>query len=161
MRLTNHETLLVAKNIAEVIHTLVDSNKYNVSIDWKEYYNDGVDPFNSQTDCGLFLEEYNGMPCYLYTPIGRWKIMDRTTAKGNQWNMIMKDLKKRLQLELFISRRKITKGWVGYIGPVWKIISFDNKILPEPIMKSKSNLCSSSYSREVFKKFIEEYPLIT
>ena len=88
MRLTTIEMMVYGKNIADFIHDIIEDDKYDVSIEWKDYYTQGTDPFACQTQSGFFLEEYNGMPCYLYTPIGRWKLMDRTTAKGKDWNKI-------------------------------------------------------------------------
>lgn len=159
MRLTNNEILLVAKNIADRIHHLVDSQEFNVSIEWQEYYYQGPDPFNCQTECGLFLEEYNGIPCYIYTPLGRWKIMDRTTAMGNEWNKIMKKLKENLELELFIPKIKVNIYWTGFIGPIWKIISFNNKILPLSVIRNKSCNISPGKCMEDFRLFLEENPL--
>ena len=109
MRLTVNEILYSAKMIADSIHRIIESKKYNISIEWKEYYLEGPDSFNSQTESGLFLEEYNGMPCYIYTPIGRWKIMDRTTAKGNEWNKLREDIYKIMKLDLLTPRVKFGK----------------------------------------------------
>ena len=159
MRLTTNELLLVAKNISDLIHKLVDSDEFNVSIDWKEYYYEGIDPFNCQTECGLFLEEYNGMPCYIYTPLGRWKIMDRTTANGNEWNKIMENLKNNIELELFIPKIKVNTCWTGIIGPIWKIIRFNNQILPISILRNKSCILTPAKCMEDFRLFLEENPL--
>ena len=161
MRLTVNEILYSAKMIADSIHRIIESKKYNISIEWKEYYLEGPDSFNSQTECGLFLEEYNGMPCYIYTPIGRWKIMDRTTAKGNEWNKLREDIYKIMKLDLLTPRIKFGKYGIGYIGPIWKIRSFNNKKLPLSTMKHNSNYTSLRECKDIFKKFIDENPLLS
>lgn len=161
MRLTTIEMMVYGKNIADFIHDIIEDDKYDVSIEWKDYYTQGTDPFACQTQSGFFLEEYNGMPCYLYTPIGRWKLMDRTTAKGKDWNKIKNLVHKKLKLELFTPRVRVSKFWIGYIGPVWRIISNEGVILPTPIIRDKDNLRNPSECREIFKKFSEQYPLLS
>jgi len=160
MRLTTLETLVYAKNIADFIHDIIEDDKYDVSIEWKDYYTQGIDPFSCQTESGFFLEEYNGMPCYLYTPIGRWKLMDRTTAKGKDWLKIRKLVKDRLTLELFSPKVKVDTIWKGYLGPIWKIVSDNKTVLPLSVLRDKNCLRNPNECREIFKKFTEEYPLL-
>ena len=160
MRLTTIEMMVYGKNIADFIHDIIEDDKYDVSIEWKDYYAEGTDPFTCQTQSGFFLEEYNGMPCYLYTPLGRWKLMDRTTAKGKDWDKIRNLVREKLKLKLFTRRVKVNKFWNGYIGPVWKIISYKDFLLPEAILRDKDNYRNPNECREIFKKFTKEHALL-
>ncbi len=82
-----------------------------------------------QTDQGLFLEFYNGIPRYIWTPWGCWEI----AISGSGWNKdLLSKLKDELGLREFLGQVRDEKVGVE-VGPIYSINKVDGKFLPEAI----------------------------
>jgi len=82
-----------------------------------------------QTDQGLLLEFYYGLPLYIWTPWGCWQI----GHTGSGWNDdLLSQLKDELGLKEF--RGKIKNEKIGVeVGPIYSINKVNGKFLPEAI----------------------------
>ena len=96
--------------------------------------NDDPNPFYSQTESGLFLEEYYGMPNVLWTPWGKLHIGESGHSFGNGWEKIMTQLLPRLGASVYKSLERTS---MGEFGPVYALTKIDDLELPPPIARTR------------------------
>tara|TARA_B100000575_G_scaffold294519_2_gene311038 strand:+ start:2302 stop:2787 length:486 start_codon:yes stop_codon:yes gene_type:complete len=145
---TAEDHLKWTQDIAKHIHNMVDNKQFGVQNWWKGHYpSNGPDPYRGQTEKGLILEEYYGMPYYIHTPIGSWSILGSGTG---DYKELMNTLKKDLSLVLF--KEVVNNNW-GIIGPYWKITKFNGFNFPNPEWKTKS--LTYAESQKIYTDFIK------
>jgi hypothetical protein len=93
--------------------------------DWRS---EKVNPFWNQTQSGLFIEMYYGVPGDIYTPLGKWNCW----GGGHGRFDFEEFFKRHMQLTVAVDYRE---SHMGRFGPVFAVHSFKGIALPEPIMK--------------------------
>lgn len=87
--------------------------------------NQGVNPYYSQTESGLFLELYYGQPGSIWTPWGKWGCWGG--GSGN-WREIMPEILERLGAQVFQEKKVVS---MGEIGPIYAITKINDLVLPD------------------------------
>lgn len=150
------ETLFHASQISKYIHSLYNSDEYDVNSDWQGYYDSGPNPYYYQTESGIFIEDsIGGSPFYLWTPLGRWTILG-SVYQGNQdaVDAIQEKLFNYLQVEEFAP---VPTCKYPSRGAIWKVKGYNNISLPDAVPKSKDFITYSD-AKAQFDEFTKKYP---
>ncbi len=124
----------------------------------EEHFVGGINPYFNQTKCGLYLEEYYGLPSVIYTPIGKWTIIGVGDGVSKLlMEHLMEHLKETLGLELDAEGKQ--EIW-GHFGPVWRITKWENRKLPEAFMKKGTEYIEYERAKEIYAQFLKRNPII-
>lgn len=116
---------------------------------------DGVNPFYSQTDSGLFLEYYYGHPSKIWTPWGYLGFTGSCITSGNApWEEILDSFLERLGAILFTPEQDES---FGVVGPVYALHKVDDMKLPEPRLREKQNYLEYEVVKEAWKNMANRY----
>jgi hypothetical protein len=111
---------------------------------------DGPNAGCAQTKNGLILEVYYGMPSFIHTPYGRWKILGNGSGA---WQPVIEALKSSLDLE------KISKvPDKNKYGQLWAIRKWNNIRLDPPFFCSKQERTSVKKVAQVWSAFVAKHP---
>jgi hypothetical protein len=114
---------VAAHAIADKCHELL---RQFPDISMNDRRNEGPNPYYDRTSCGLRLEFYYGMPNKVHTPWGYYKYGGSGCGKFDDFT---KELFKFIQVKMLQPGKQER---IGYIGPIYTVISFDGIELPEP-----------------------------
>jgi hypothetical protein len=118
---------IAAHAIANKCHELLRTFP-NVSMDDRR--NEGPNPYYDRTSCGLRLEFYYGLPNKVHTP---WGYYGYGGGGYGEFAALTKELFKFVQVKMFQPGKQEA---IGYIGPIYTVVSVDGIELPEPSMLS-------------------------
>lgn len=104
-----------------------------------------VNPFYNQTESGLYLEAYYGLPSILWTPWGKWSF---SGWGSGDWDPVWPELIQRLGATVF--RPLIVDNILGEFGPIYALHSIDAEPLPEPKLRMKDTFLEYNTVKEAW-----------
>jgi hypothetical protein len=106
-------------------------------------------PYDNQTAKGAMLIFYDGSPCSLITPWGRW------TLSSDPINTSAESLQSKVTL---VKRNDIITQPDGTtIGPIYKITEFENTKLRYPRIRAKKDLINAMQARTLWQDMEKRY----
>lgn len=111
----------------------------------------GINPFYSQTENGIFLELYYGIPGKIWTP---WGYYDCWGSGSGCWGEKMDRFLERLGATVF--REKAVSS-MGEFGPIYALHRVDELILPPPEARQSSNKLSYDQARSEWAELTKKY----
>lgn len=99
-------------------------------------------PYTYQTETGLGLELYYGMPSRIHTPVGVWRIGG---SGSGDFTRVISTLTERLGLEVIAPLERTSNG---LYGPFYAITRLDGE--PLPPLKYRTNRISPEESKRIW-----------
>lgn len=106
---------------------------------------DGPSPSYNQTQEGLILEEYFGIPLKMHTPYGQWTILKRA---GGNWRKVMEAIKAPLGLEVFMGKSDYE------LGPYWAITKWQELKMHSPVYRDPFEYLSHTQVKAVWQAWV-------
>lgn len=138
--MNDQELYQTARNIADYILSLKTKELWMQ--DWRK---EAPNPFNSQTQQGLFLEMYYGLPNRLWTPWGEWNFGG---SGSGYWEVTHPKILQRLGAVEYQPLRH-TKSREH--GPVYALHEFDGVSLPEPIERQRNQYLDYEVAKKAWE----------
>jgi len=131
--------------LQQIITRILNSSLVETSQDYNEI---SINPYEHQTQQGLFLCLYEYFPHAILTPWGlcTFAIFYCYKDKNNSWKDMHKYLERTIEIEHF--KDNIIDNHGHTIGPIYKIKKVGNTILPEP--KKRKRLILPNDARYVW-----------
>lgn len=140
--MTEKELFEAAVRIANRIHEIVGGDKL---VRMEDRRSESVNPFYNQTEQGLFLEFYYGMPSSLWTPWGKWGFGGSGMGHfGHIEAKVAEEFDATLHMPLQTTR-------MGEFGPVYALHRVGNVQLPEPKEREHDSYLSYDDAKEAWK----------
>jgi hypothetical protein len=115
---------------------------------------EGVNPFYNQTETGLFLEMYYGIPGKIWTPWGCWGCW----GSGTGWDKKMTEaFLERLGATMYQQERYVEGACGGVIGPVYAVHRVDDMLLPDPVVRNRKKYLSYEQAKEEWGRLTRYY----
>lgn len=124
LRPSEHALYQQATVIAAMLRQRANSNGLQM------FHRDELNGFYGQTESGLFIEIYYGMPSRIWTPWGEWRIGGSGVGHHDHEAFIMEKFGATVHTPKKIDR-------MGEHGPVYALHSVNGVALPEPIACAK------------------------
>ena len=144
---------LAARKIADLSYEFASpSVKGNPWLDDRR--DEGVNPFYHQTETGLFLEMYYGIPGKIWTPWGYWGCW----GSGTGWDKKKTEaFLKRLGATIYQEKRYVEGACGGEVGPVYAVHCVDEMQLPDPVMRNTKKYLSYEQANKEWEKLTHDY----
>jgi len=95
-----------------------------------------VNPYYNQTESGVFLEMYYGIPGKLWTPWGSWNCWGSGSGYGGEYDRMLERLGA-------VEHTPETISTMGVFGPVYALTSVDGDPLPEAVVRDRQKFIDS------------------
>lgn len=119
------------------------------------FTDDGVNPFYSQTESGLFVEYYYGHPSKVWTPWGYFGFTGSVAYSGTApWDDILDSFTRRLGATLYLP--EVNKR-SGTYGPVYAVHTVDQINLPEPKVRERQNFLEYEVAKKAWENMTKRY----
>ena len=111
---------------------------------------ENVNPFYSQTESGLFLELYYGIPGRIWTPWGQW---DCWGSSSGGWGDVMSKFLERLGAVEHIPLRR---SKMGEFGPVFALTEVDGVALPPAVIRAHDEFIEYKDARAAWENLEQQ-----
>ena len=115
----------------------------------------GINPYYGQSESGLFLNYYYGVPNEIWTPWGKFHFAGCTSYRSGTPEKILAPI-----LEMFGSKlhEPVVRTHMGEYGPVYGLYRVDGEDLPEPVLRNGTYLPYQE-SLDQWNELLAKYPL--
>jgi len=141
--LRDFDLFVAARKIADLVHSYPNDQLWML-----DRRNAAPNPYYKQTESGLFLEMYYGLPSRLWTPWGEWHFGG---SGSGDWDPVHPVILARLGATEY-------QPEMGYIGPVYAIHRVDGDItLPDPIVRPHEQYMSYKDALAAWEQMTARY----
>ncbi len=151
----NDELYTLVRRVGEIFFEEVGKAKLDkwTSIQpWADI--DEVNPFYCQTDQGLFLEYYYGLPSKVWTPWGEWDFVGSTSHTAGDEKKFLPKFLERVGAVLVVAEYNDRQGTHG---PIYAIRHVDNTNLPKPQNRERQNYLEYEVSKKAWKNMTKRW----
>lgn len=131
---------------ARLIADFITKTVADAGLKMEDWRKESVNPYYNQTEDGLFLEFYYGMPNTLWTPWGTFKVGGSGMGHFDQ---VHKPILEALGATLH-TPKKVTKQ--GEFGPVYAIHKFEDIRLPEPKERDRNHYMNYEQAKAAWEQ---------
>lgn len=151
----NKELFILAHKIADICHEYNILERNNPKHRWMEdRRKERVNAFYNQTESGLFLQMYYGLPSSLWTPLGRWGFGG---SGSGHWDEVETELISRFGMRVHVAEHYRNGPTGGVYGPIYELIKVDNVILPQARVAEEENFVSYDDANEQWRLLTEGF----
>lgn len=148
--MTDEELFDLAQKVSLIPYAYASGNSGGNSKLWLEdRRRESVNPYYNQTESGLFLEVYYGIPGHIWTPWGQWNCWGSGSGLGRHWDDAMSKILNILGAVMY---KPLKRNYIGDFGPVYKITSVCGIKLPPAVVRHPDSFLEYEVAKETWSK---------
>lgn len=147
-----YKLFCAARRIADIVFELIASDsELDEDLFLDDTRSEGLFNSSNQTEEGLYLELYYGLPSRLRTPWGTWKFGG---SGGGGMRKILETLLSRFEAAIYLPKTSDSNGDYGQVYALHKV---DGEPLPEPKARERSAYMTHEEADREWKKMEKRF----